>query len=472
MIEFKCSKCDKNLRVGDEAAGKRGKCPECGATLLVPQPEMVPLEVADTSAVVLPPPPASGRTRGRAISTGVAPSPKSRKHRLWLALLVVASAVAAPFAPRFPLWFGIILLVLCAVAFVPGVQGLSRRLLRLNPAEKWRSALRLMMYGLIGLALVLAGWAGAGYKAEQDRVAVKQAAEEAERQRLANEANAQVVAVVAEAETAWTRGNSRLAEEKLEAASKTPKATNLARVQQLRARMANAKVEALTAEAINAVKTGGIDAAREKVKTALAVPHANALAAAKKLDEQIGNATDPAHIRAALMELPDEAFRELRENGELPAQLVSGYEGLDRRIADLAKAQIADVNAAREQRRQEQVARERAATEAARKAEEERKVRELAAAEAKQKEERKRRIEAGFSAWDGSHRGLEKVVKASMNNPKSYEHVETVYSDRGDHLIVRTTFRGTNAFGGVVTNWVRAKVDLDGNVLSIIEQGP
>jgi hypothetical protein len=59
-----------------------------------------------------------------------------------------------------------------------------------------------------------------------------------------------------------------------------------------------------------------------------------------------------------------------------------------------------------------------------------------------------------------------------MNDPDSYKHVETVYSDMGDYLVVRTTFRGKNAFGGVVTNWIKAKVDLNGNVISVIEQGP
>lgn len=84
---------------------------------------------------------------------------------------------------------------------------------------------------------------------------------------------------------------------------------------------------------------------------------------------------------------------------------------------------------------------------------------------------RKKRIEGGFSAWDGSHLGLTKVIKESMNDPRSYEHVDTKYWDMGDHLIVTTTFRGKNAFGGVVKNWVKAKTDLDGNVLEVIEQG-
>lgn len=91
----------------------------------------------------------------------------------------------------------------------------------------------------------------------------------------------------------------------------------------------------------------------------------------------------------------------------------------------------------------------------------------------KTKEEtRKEQLSKHFSAWDGSHRGLTEVIKKSMNDPSSYEHEETVYWDKGDHLIVKTTFRGKNAFGGVVKNWVKAKVDLNGNVIEVISQGP
>lgn len=85
-------------------------------------------------------------------------------------------------------------------------------------------------------------------------------------------------------------------------------------------------------------------------------------------------------------------------------------------------------------------------------------------------EKRKESIDSQFSAWNGSHRNLERVIQKSMNDPDSYDHVETVYWDRGDHLIVRTTFRGKNAFGGIVKNSVKAKVSLDGQVLQILEQ--
>lgn len=83
------------------------------------------------------------------------------------------------------------------------------------------------------------------------------------------------------------------------------------------------------------------------------------------------------------------------------------------------------------------------------------------------KKQRREMIERQFSAWSGSHRNLEKVIKKGMHNPGSYEHVKTTYRDMGDHLIVETTFRGTNKFGGVVKNSVTATVGLDGKIIKI-----
>lgn len=85
---------------------------------------------------------------------------------------------------------------------------------------------------------------------------------------------------------------------------------------------------------------------------------------------------------------------------------------------------------------------------------------------------RKEKVESQFSAWDGSHRGLTRIIKEAMNDPGSYDHAETRYSDKGSYLIVRTVYRGKNAFGGIVKNAITAKVDLNGNVLEIISQEP
>ena len=82
---------------------------------------------------------------------------------------------------------------------------------------------------------------------------------------------------------------------------------------------------------------------------------------------------------------------------------------------------------------------------------------------------RKQMIEKQFSGWDGSHMGLTKVIKQGMNDPESFKHEETRYVDKGDHILVVTSFRGTNAVGGVIKDFVTAKVDLEGNVMEIIE---
>ena len=82
------------------------------------------------------------------------------------------------------------------------------------------------------------------------------------------------------------------------------------------------------------------------------------------------------------------------------------------------------------------------------------------------------RVESQFSAWDGSHPALTRLIKSSMHDPSSYEHVSTYFRDAGSHIVVETTFRGTNAFGAVVINEVLATVDFEGNVIAIISQSP
>ena len=86
-------------------------------------------------------------------------------------------------------------------------------------------------------------------------------------------------------------------------------------------------------------------------------------------------------------------------------------------------------------------------------------------------EARAKKIKSQFSLWDGSHYQLEKLIKRGMNDPNSYEHVETVYWDQNTYIVVQTTFRGRNAFGGMVRNFVKAKVSLvDGQILQILDQ--
>jgi hypothetical protein len=60
-------------------------------------------------------------------------------------------------------------------------------------------------------------------------------------------------------------------------------------------------------------------------------------------------------------------------------------------------------------------------------------------------------FQGNFSGWDGSYRPLEKLIKSNMNDDSSYKHVSTVYHlilNKDPHAVVKTTFRGTNAYGG------------------------
>lgn len=73
-----------------------------------------------------------------------------------------------------------------------------------------------------------------------------------------------------------------------------------------------------------------------------------------------------------------------------------------------------------------------------------------------------------FSFFDGSHRQVEKAIKARLQNPDSFEHVSTRLLDQGgDTFMVVCTFRGRNGFNGIVTNTAIAQVAPDGEVVSL-----
>lgn len=56
-----------------------------------------------------------------------------------------------------------------------------------------------------------------------------------------------------------------------------------------------------------------------------------------------------------------------------------------------------------------------------------------------------------LSAWDGSHRGTNELIKADLVSPDSFEHVETRYRTAlmqgGRILQLEVTFSAENAFG-------------------------
>ncbi len=71
------------------------------------------------------------------------------------------------------------------------------------------------------------------------------------------------------------------------------------------------------------------------------------------------------------------------------------------------------------------------------------------------------------SSWNGSHRNLVKLINTKMNNPASFEHVSTKWSDYGDYIAIFCTFRGTNSFNAVVKNSITAKADIDRTIFEL-----
>lgn len=197
----------------------------------------------------------------------------------------------------------------------------------------------------------------------------------------------------------------------------------------------------LTDQAEAYINEGKIEEALEAISQSKSLFSDREQNKAFALEEIINKINSEDFLKTSLLEMSDDDF-ELLKNGELTTSFVDHpvlndifiqklFENADKRAEYIAEKEKERLE---EERRQ-----------------------------------RKEMIEKAFSAWDGSHRNLTAYIKENMNDPKSYEHVETVYWDMGDHLIVMTTFRGKNAFGGVVKNAVKAKVSLEGEILEILD---
>ncbi len=92
-------------------------------------------------------------------------------------------------------------------------------------------------------------------------------------------------------------------------------------------------------------------------------------------------------------------------------------------------------------------------------------------------------VESQFSAWDGSHNEFVRLVKENMNDPKSFEHVETKYlvlstqeqidevgkGEIGD-LYIYMKFRGTNAFGGKILSEAEGLASYKKQTITILNE--
>jgi hypothetical protein len=81
---------------------------------------------------------------------------------------------------------------------------------------------------------------------------------------------------------------------------------------------------------------------------------------------------------------------------------------------------------------------------------------------------RKKEIASQFSPFNGECYKLTELIKSNMNDPNSYENLETKFWDIDTAILVNQSYTGKNKFGGRVRGFVKAIVSNSGEV-EIIE---
>lgn len=205
------------------------------------------------------------------------------------------------------------------------------------------------------------------------------------------------------------------------------------------------EIDLIVENASKKIDEGNIDESLKLIKEAKS-KYSSTENNAIKLEKEIEKSKDVEFAKQILAKMTDEEFKQLKTNALNKEYLTQKtlnknfLEFLSSKSAEREKI-IAEIKLQEEIAKQEEL-----------------------------NKNRKELIEKQFSEYDGSHRGLEKYVKDNMNDPDSYDHIETRFLDKGDFILVVTKFRGANAFGGKVINTVSAKVDLEGNVFKIVSQ--
>ncbi len=269
-------------------------------------------------------------------------------------------------------------------------------------------------------------------------------------------ANGKVVRLVAEARSAWDRGDDQEYRTLLDAALAVSEATDLSPALELRVHVGDARVAALIDAADEAAVAGDIDRARRFASEARLVIHASEHGAVTRFEDALSLLANDADLRFKLLWLPAEEFDLLEYDRQLPESLSSGQPSLDAALLEAAMRHVPTLATARSIDAEQKAAEEEARRARIAKAEAERRRSEL--------------IESGFSSFDGRHIQLCAVVRRTMHDDGSFEHVETRSSDMGDYLLLAMDYRGRNQFGAKVLERVYARASLAGAVLEILDE--
>ena len=78
---------------------------------------------------------------------------------------------------------------------------------------------------------------------------------------------------------------------------------------------------------------------------------------------------------------------------------------------------------------------------------------------------RAEQIQKHFSPWGGSNKAMVTAAKDMINDPNSFEHIETRYFDADSVINVSMTFTATNPFGARVKIMTFGRIDNEGKLL-------
>jgi hypothetical protein len=79
-------------------------------------------------------------------------------------------------------------------------------------------------------------------------------------------------------------------------------------------------------------------------------------------------------------------------------------------------------------------------------------------------------IDQQFSKLDGSHILLTKMIKKDLHDPSSYQHVNTQYTQTGEHITVLTQYHAANAFGALTLSHIKFRFAINGTPIALLEQ--
>lgn len=69
----------------------------------------------------------------------------------------------------------------------------------------------------------------------------------------------------------------------------------------------------------------------------------------------------------------------------------------------------------------------------------------------------------------GFHAPLVDLVSRNLNNPKSFDHLETFVIEKDSTILIKMDFTAENGFGGSVRESVTVEADFYGNILTIYD---